>query len=225
MLLGIAALMAAPLPSRAETLLDQQGALAPMRDEYTFSGSAEQAVAIQLKSADFDTLLILQDPDGNELERNDDYGGTLNSMIVITLPISGEYTVIASSFSGQGGTYDLSVRSATQYELVYDRAVELMTSEDFSDAIEAYTAAIELNPDDPNAYLGRADAYWGQTYRSLGDAFTGPDSLKPEARRAILADYDQAANLFERQGAADLSASIREQAQSIETGVQPEAGQ
>lgn len=221
MLLGMTALMVSPSPSRAESILDQQGSLAPMRDEYTFEGTAGQAVAIQLESADFDTLLILQDPSGSELESNDDYGGTLNSTIIVTLPESGQYTVIASSFSGQGGTYDLSVRTATQYEMVYDRAVELMSSEDFSDAVEAYSAAIALNPEEPSAYLGRADAYWGQAYRSLGEAFTGPDSLQPATRNAILADYDKAASLFEQQGAMDLAASIREQAQYIQTGEQP----
>ena len=44
-----------------------------------------------------------------EIAVNDDYGGTLTSTIVTTLPISGSYTILASSYSGQGGMYDVAV--------------------------------------------------------------------------------------------------------------------
>ncbi|NEP16994.1 MAG: tetratricopeptide repeat protein [Leptolyngbya sp. SIO4C1] len=222
LLLGVAGAFGIAAPMQAQSLIEEQGALAPMRDEYAFEGEAGQAVTIQLSSAEFDTVLYLVGPDGTELEMNDDYGGTLNSTIVTTLPAAGEYKAVASSFSGQGGSYDILVRPASEYELVYDRAVELMTSEEFGEAIEAYTAAIALDPSLPDAYLGRADAYWGQVYLTEGENFKGPESLTPEAREAILADYDQAADLFASQGEAEFAASIREQAQILRTGEAPE---
>jgi tetratricopeptide (TPR) repeat protein len=224
MLMGLAGVVTLQTPVPAQTILQEQGTLAPMRDEYRFEGAAGQSVTIELKSAEFDTVVYLLDADGNELEMNDDYGGTLNSTIVATLPESGKYTVVASSFSGQGGTYDLQIRPANEYELVYDRAIELMTSEDYSEAIEAYTAAISLNQSDPNAYLGRADAYWGEAYLELGETFQGPASLSTSTREAILADYEKAADIFDTQGNAELANSIREQAQYVRTGVTPDTG-
>ncbi|MEO0458761.1 MAG: tetratricopeptide repeat protein, partial [Cyanobacteria bacterium P01_A01_bin.114] len=135
-----------------------------------------------------------------------------------TLPTAGEYKAVASSFSGQGGSYELTVRSATEYELVYDRAIELMTSEDFGEAIEAYTAAISLDPNDPSAYLGRADAHWGQVYLAEGENFKGPESLTPETKEAILADYEKAAELYATRGETDIATAIREQAEALRTG-------
>ncbi|MEO1403019.1 MAG: tetratricopeptide repeat protein [Cyanobacteria bacterium J06635_1] len=214
-------------PVLAQNIVEQQGTLAPMRDEYAFSGDAGDSFTIELSSEEFDTVLFLVGPDGAELDMNDDYGGTLNSTIVTTLPADGEYKAVASSFSGQGGSYDLTIRPATEYELVYDRAIELMTSEDFGEAIEAYTAAIALDPNDPSAYLGRADAHWGRVYLAEGENFKGPESLTPEDKEAILADYDKAADLYEARGDADIATAIREQAQALRTGetVTPDAAE
>jgi tetratricopeptide (TPR) repeat protein len=214
------------LPSSAQTILQQQGTLEPIQDTYTFEGKAGDAVTIQLQSENFDTFLRLLGPNGTEIEANDDYGGTLNSTIVVVLPQAGRYSVVASAFTGAGGDYSITVRPATDYEKVYDRALELMASEDYADAIEAYGAAISLEPNKPDAYLGRADAYWGQAYFTLGENFTGPDSLPANTRSAIIADYEKAATLLEQQGQTDYAASLREQAQYVRTGVIPgdEAG-
>jgi tetratricopeptide (TPR) repeat protein len=221
LLLSSLASVSMVLPSSAQTILQQQGTLEPIQDTYTFEGKAGDAVTIQLASEDFDTFLKLLGPDGVELETNDDYGGTLNSTIVTTLPSAGRYTVVASAFTGAGGDYNITVRPATEYEKVYDRALELMMSEDYADAIEAYTAAIALEPNKPDAYLGRADAYWGQAYLTLGENFTGPDSLSANSRAAIVADYEKAATLLEQDGQTDYAASLREQAQYVRTGIMP----
>jgi len=204
--------------AQANPILEKSGALEPMRDEYSFTAEAGETLTIELESPDFDTVLSLLDASGAELEVNDDYNGTLNSTIVITIPESGEYTAVAGSFSGQGGTYELVVRAATDYERVYDRAIDLMVSEDYGQAIEAYTAAISLNESDPNAYLGRADAYWGQAYLIMGEDFNGPDSLPDASRAAIVSDYETAAAIFESEGNADYAFSLREQAEYVRTG-------
>lgn len=100
----------------AQALLQQQGTLAPVEDTYTFDGEAGQAMTIELQSEEFDTLLLLKGPDGETLTSNDDYGGTFNSTIVLDLPESGTYSAIATSFDGKGGSYQIEVRPASEYE-------------------------------------------------------------------------------------------------------------
>ena len=87
----------------AQSLLQQEGTLAPTEDAYTFDGVAGQSMTIELKSDEFDPVLLLKGPDGEVLTSKDDYGGTLNSTIVIELPTAGTYSAVATSFSGQGG--------------------------------------------------------------------------------------------------------------------------
>jgi len=79
---------------------------------WTFMGTAGQSVQIDMQSTDLDSYLILQDQNGNELQRNDDGGGGLNSRINFTLPYSGVYRIMAMSFRTSGvifGNYTLSV--------------------------------------------------------------------------------------------------------------------
>ncbi|MCG8363233.1 MAG: PPC domain-containing protein [Pseudanabaenales cyanobacterium] len=205
------------LSAKAEEILQQQGSLAPMRDEYSFEGEVGQIVTITMASEEFDTLLILLDPDGEEIAVNDDYGGTLNSTIVTTLPTSGSYTILAGSYSGQGGVYDVAVRPATEFEQVFNQAMTLSEEQNYPAAISAYSAAIDIDPTKPEAYMGRADAYWGQAYAEQGESFEGPESLSKEARDAIIADYQQAADLLETSGERDFAQSLREQVELLQT--------
>ena len=65
----------------------------------TFQGSAGDVITIDMVS-DGDTYLILDGPDGNEVIRDDDGGSGFDSRIeAFTLEESGEYTIIATSFS------------------------------------------------------------------------------------------------------------------------------
>lgn len=197
----------------AQALLQQQGNLAPMEDAYAFEGKAGQAMTIELQSEDFDTILLLKGPDGEVLTSNDDYGGTLNSTIVIELPEDGTYNAVASSFSGQGGDYQIEVRPASEYEKVFSRAYDLSISEDYTDAIEAYSAAIELDDSDPGAYLGRAEARINQAYINAPLDIGGPDDLPEAVISAVVEDYLKAADLLEVQGQIGPAESLREQAQ------------
>ena len=198
----------------AQAMLQQQGTLAPMEDAYTFEGETGQVMTIELTSEEFDTMLVLKGPSGEVLTSNDDYGGTLNSTIVLELPESGEYSAIASSFGGEGGSYQIEVRPASEYEQVFSRAYDLSLSEDFEESIQTYTAAIELNDTDPAAYLGRAEALIGQAY--LNAVTTGndsPDNLPKEIVDEVVADFLKAADLLEQEGQSEPAASLREQAQ------------
>jgi tetratricopeptide (TPR) repeat protein len=203
---------------QAQTVLDEQGSLRPSQDEYKFTGEAGQVLSISMVSADFDTVLTLISPTGEEVAFNDDFGRSLNSTIVTTIPADGEYTVIAKSFSGQGGDYTLSVRPATEYEQAYSEGLTYSMDGQFDQAIAAYTRAIEVDADQPAAYMDRAEARWSQVYAAQGlTEGEEPQAPTGEARDAIVADYTRAAELYEQQGETDLVQSLREQITFLES--------
>lgn len=85
-------------------------------DSYLFEGRAGDVVTIALASEDFDPLIILLAPDGDELTRDDDSGDGLNALIAeFELPESGVYTILAGSFNNDAngtpltGSYMLSL--------------------------------------------------------------------------------------------------------------------
>lgn len=210
------------LPASAQTVpLEEQGTLVPAEDEYRFEAEAGQVLAIVMNSETFDTVLTLLGPDGEEVAFNDDYGGTLNSRIIYSVPEAGTYTVLARSYAGNGGDYNLEVRPASAYEMAYNEAQMMVEAGDYEAAIAAYSEAIELDASNPQAYLGRADAYFGQAYaqsEAQGEPFEGPQDLTPEARDAIVSDFETAADLYEATGDAYAADSLREQAEFIRSG-------
>ncbi|MGG6296020.1 pre-peptidase C-terminal domain-containing protein [Leptolyngbya sp. AN02str] len=197
-LTGVPLLAIAP-SARAQILFEESGTLQPMTDDYTFEGTAGQQVTIAMQSEEFDTLLVLLGPDGQEVASNDDYGRSLNSTIVISLPANGTYTASARSFAGQGGNYTITVRPSTPYDLAYAKGQEAMRSGDSAGAIAAYTEAIEADPDQPTAYLDRADMYWSQTDTD-----------------AVVADYQRAIAIYERSGNMDMVQLLQEQLSYIQ---------
>jgi hypothetical protein len=64
-----------------------------------------------MRTAAFDALLGLYDPTGEILDVNDDGPSGTDSQIVATLPASGTFTVIATSFEAMatGGAYSISL--------------------------------------------------------------------------------------------------------------------
>ncbi|MEL6325966.1 MAG: trypsin-like peptidase domain-containing protein [Cyanobacteria bacterium J06626_23] len=79
-------------------------------DEYWFEGQAGQRVVISMVSDEFDTFLLLLDESGERLAQNDDASGTSNAEIVLTLPRTGAYRVIANAYDASGrGQYQLTV--------------------------------------------------------------------------------------------------------------------
>jgi tetratricopeptide (TPR) repeat protein len=209
---GVALGWPAASPAGAETFLDEAGEITPAEATYRFDGSAGETVTIILNSDDFDPVLSLLDSSGSEIATNDDFGGSLNSTIILELPADGTYTVIAKSFSGQGGNFDLTVRTSTDYETVYATGQNLVAQEDFAGAIAAYTEAIELDPQEPSAYLGRAEANLGQIYLTEGEAIQGPEDIPMEVREAVINDFEKAADLIEIDGPQGWADTLREQA-------------
>ena len=83
---------------------------------YTFEGTAGQFVMVEMntinESWDLDPALVLRDPTGLVIASNDDFI-SLDSMIAISLPSDGEYTVLATRSGGAtgsgGGDYQVRV--------------------------------------------------------------------------------------------------------------------
>ena len=90
-------------------------------DVHSFDGQAGQQITINLESRDFDTYLIIYDPEGKLLEDNDNATfDETNSSIALTLPSSGEYAIIAN---GRGrsdrGNYILTVCNNSGSDFCY----------------------------------------------------------------------------------------------------------
>lgn len=206
------------LPAQAETFVEESGTIIPAEQSYKFEGTSGQAITITLESEDFDPVLVLTDSAGNELATNDDFGGTLNSTIIVTLPKQDTYTVVARSFAGQGGDYQVMVRTSTPYEVAYGEGQALSQESDFEGAIAAYTKAIGIDEEQPSAYLGRAEATLGQIYAEQGENISGPQDIPEATREAIIVDFEKAADLIEALGNQDWAASLREQANYLREG-------
>ncbi len=203
----------------------QEGTLRPAEDQYTFNAEADDVLAIVMDSGEFDTVLTLLGPDGEEVAFNDDAGGTLNSRIIYAVTTPGSYTVVARSYSGAGGNYTLEVRPATPYEVGYESAQASIMAGDYSAAIASFTDLIALDPTNPEAYLSRVDAYFSQAYQQLeaeGRFFEGPDDLDPEVRANVVSDLETVAGLYTEQGDSYAAESFASQAEFIRTGVYPE---
>ncbi|MEC4803066.1 MAG: pre-peptidase C-terminal domain-containing protein [Jaaginema sp. PMC 1079.18] len=87
-------------------------------DKYTFDGRAGQVVIIDLQSSEFDTYLILSDPQGNKIGENDDVeDNNTNSRLIVSLPQTGVYELIVNGYdtSSQGRyRFDLNRFNRTQ---------------------------------------------------------------------------------------------------------------
>ena len=86
-------------------------------DFWTLQGSAGQTLVADLESRDFDAVLYLADSQINQLGRDDDSGGETNARLTLNLEESGEYVLVATSYSdGEVGSYQLNVEFPTALE-------------------------------------------------------------------------------------------------------------
>lgn len=81
---------------------------------FTFDAKAGQTISIQMESADFDTYLELLGPNLNLVAYDDDSIGKTDSRIPgptgkFTLPYSGTYTIVATSYYLREGTFVMKV--------------------------------------------------------------------------------------------------------------------
>jgi hypothetical protein len=79
-------------------------------DSYTVSGSAGDQIVLDLRSSEFDPYLILITPSEEQFENDDYEGDASRSMISLSLPESGQYEVIVTTYKpGESGVYDLKI--------------------------------------------------------------------------------------------------------------------
>lgn len=112
----------------------------------TFDGTQGNEVTIRMVSRG-DTYLMLQDPSGTVVAENDDHN-SLNSQIgPRTLQSSGEYTIVATSFSdGATFTYDLRLTRAFNPEDMVDPVESIVgvKSGETERYVDEVTAASDL---------------------------------------------------------------------------------
>jgi len=89
-----------------------------LHDVHVFEGQAEQIVRITLTSDKFDTFLILQDASGDEVARNDDGIDGSNAEIILRLPATEQYRIVANAYDESGkGAYLLTVERSNEAAL------------------------------------------------------------------------------------------------------------
>jgi len=143
-------------PQTVTGQLDQNSAVLEDDGSYyathTFEGTAGEALAIELSSDDFDAYLILLGPDGKKLaEANDGAGGT-NSLLVMTLPITGTCTMVSTTYeAGEMGPYRVEWRTATARDQdlalanqLNRQAMDLRDAGRYSDAIPLTNRALAI---------------------------------------------------------------------------------
>jgi hypothetical protein len=106
--------------SRGPPVVDVSGRLLPEdprdrvrkqspRKTYRLRMDAGMTYVIDLQSADFDAFLRLEDASGNQVAEDDDGGGGRNARIRYSPTRAGEYRIIATTYSGGSGVYNLHV--------------------------------------------------------------------------------------------------------------------
>lgn len=95
--------------------IDGQGSF---YQEFTIEAERDSMVELVLRSVDFDTYLEVIAPDGSSYSDDDSAGGT-DSRVSFRAPLSGEYTVRATSYFGEGSglftlSYNLEGNGGTQ---------------------------------------------------------------------------------------------------------------
>ncbi|MEA5449469.1 tetratricopeptide repeat protein [Leptolyngbya sp. CCNP1308] len=96
---------------------------------HTFEGKAGEFIIIELVSEAFDTYLLLRGPDGQTIAQDDDGNGGTNSRIVVTLPTTGTYQMVANSYTvGATGRYTLSWKPATAADFAQAEALQRVVS-------------------------------------------------------------------------------------------------
>jgi hypothetical protein len=108
-----------------------------------------KTVQIDLRSTDFDSYLRLLDSNDKELARDDDSGGNLNARIVFSIPKDDVYKIVATTFNGQVGNYQLLVKPFAEPKAIKTKAPEAGKTVSISD---------KLTTDDPKDIKMRGPA-------------------------------------------------------------------
>lgn len=131
-------------------------------DTIVFDGRAGQGVTLTMESSQFDTYLMLRGPGDVSLD-NDDAEGT-NSRIETTLPMDGEYSILATSYApGETGRYTVRLEEGTTVQRSATGRVYAVLA-----GITDYTDASDL-------------PYCAEDAEKLGEELTGTGIMADES--------------------------------------------
>lgn len=105
-----------------------EASLAGEPQDYSFEGSAGDVVVIRLESDDFDPLIELLNSSGDEIDSDDDSGGSLNAELIFTVPSNGSYTIRVTSISSSpSGSFVLRLRELEVQTIAFDTPITVET--------------------------------------------------------------------------------------------------
>jgi hypothetical protein len=79
-------------------------------DGYYYDGVQGEQITVTLRSADFDSWVVVDQPNGPFRKWDDDSGGGHDSKLSITLPATGRYIIAANAVAKRStGRYTLRV--------------------------------------------------------------------------------------------------------------------
>lgn len=155
-------------------LENSDGQFEPSRyqDLYSFNGEAGQSVHVEM-SGGFDTYIIVRAPGGEEYI-NDDYEGSLTrSAVDITLPVSGRYQVIATSYGAETfGNYQIA---ATQMASTPVNPVTTVADDGVSTIYGIFAGISDYSQ------LRQSQPGWGDLSYTAQDALVARDALMASA--------------------------------------------
>jgi len=163
---------------------------------HTFEGTVGEVLTIELTSEDFDTVLFLIGTNEEVLATNDDGAGGTDSLILITLPASGTYTIVANTSEvSRTGPYQLELRVTTAQDQALALANQLdQQATDLYDS-SRYSEAIPL--------VERA--------RTIVEAQLGPDNLSTaQILNNLAVLYDSMGRYAEAEPLLQRALAIRE---------------
>lgn len=78
-------------------------------DPYYINGTAGQVLTVEMwkNNSNLDTYVYVRDPNNQTIGVNDDASGTTDSRLVVTLPTSGRFIVVAKGYNDSTGAYRL----------------------------------------------------------------------------------------------------------------------
>lgn len=97
---------------------------------YSFEGVAGERVAIEMRSSEIDSYLILTPPSGEPIERDDIDEFDRDARIELTLPVTGTYRIGATSYEPQVGAFTLHAEGLGS-RLVADSSAAVTTERQY----------------------------------------------------------------------------------------------
>jgi hypothetical protein len=198
-----------------------QKATAPLTQEYTFMGQANETIVVYERSLggqEYAASFVLSDPAGNDVDQYsvslagthpDEWAGR---HALFTLPATGEYrltfnvqSTVMQGAPKQGIDYLLRVRSSSAEDRMLLEATEFSHEQRYAEALAIYGTVIENNPTLVTAYIERSfmhlaiaqstASYYPGDYSSAMLAHWY-QALSPEQQALVLSDLRQISTLM-----------------------------